>query len=152
MQLAQANYSVWRSDVDPAQAKGFIDRIDEVNLLAERSPGFVWRYVSVEDDPQVLAQFGDRRVIFNMSVWESLDQLKRFAFTHTHAEVMKGRAQWFERRPESMSVLWWVCPGHRPSVAEARRRFTLLDTRGPGHEAFTFARVFPAPAVPESSA
>jgi hypothetical protein len=141
-QLAQANYSQWRQGATPDQMQGFRDYLDEVNAVAEASEGFVWRYINYEGDPDVLSAFGNPRIIFNMSVWETIEHLKAFVFRSRHSEVMKQRATWFDKLPEQISVMWWVPAGHIPSVREAKQKLDILNTRGPCAEAFTFARPF----------
>jgi hypothetical protein len=42
-------------------------------------------------------------------------------------------------------VLWWVPRGHRPSAEEGIARLDLLRSLGPGEDAFTFGKLFPAP-------
>ncbi len=39
--------------------KGFVDRLDEINSLADGSPGFVWRLQSEEGDATSIQAFDD---------------------------------------------------------------------------------------------
>ena len=140
--LAQANYSFWKRDVRPEYVQQFIDQLDEVNLLAESWPGFVWRYISGPGDPLVTAAFSSERAIFNMSVWNSVGQLKDFAFRGRHGGIMKQKAVWFDRLPGVTSILWWVPAGYRPTVAEAKGKIDLINEQGASRDVFTFARMF----------
>ena len=137
--LAQANYSLWKPDIDPREVRTFTERLDAVNALAERSPGFVWRYVSAPGDPEVIATFNNSRAIFNMSVWLSPQQLQAFAFQGAHGAIMKRRSEWFESLPGAASVLWWVPAGHRPTVQEAWQKIDTINRHGPATDAFSFA-------------
>jgi hypothetical protein len=88
-----------------------------------------------------------------MSVWESLEALRTFVYSsHRHLDVMRRRREWFERMGEMHLVLWWVPAGHRPTVAEAEERLTLLRALGPSPDAFTFRRHFPPPSIADAEA
>ena len=41
--LAQVNIGRMRGLLDSATMAGFVARLDEINALADRSPGFMWR-------------------------------------------------------------------------------------------------------------
>lgn len=76
--------------------------------------------------------------MINMSVWESLEALREFAYSQrAHLAVMRRRREWFERLPLYM-VLWWIPAGHVPTVAEAEERLALLRAEGPSAGAVTF--------------
>jgi hypothetical protein len=76
-------------------------------------------------------------IIINMSVWESVDALRNFAYRSTHAELIRQRRQWFEKFSGAFAALWWVPAGH----IEAKKRIAHLDTHGPTQFAFTFQSV-----------
>ena len=44
--LAQLNIGRIRYEVDDPRMAGFVDNLASVNAIAERSPGFVWRYTT----------------------------------------------------------------------------------------------------------
>ncbi|MCP3428838.1 DUF3291 domain-containing protein, partial [Opacimonas viscosa] len=44
-------------------------------------------------------------------------------------------------------VMWWIEEGRLPTAEEARLRLSLLQECGPTASAFTFAKMFPAPAA-----
>lgn len=48
--LAQLNIGQAIDTMDSATMKGFVDRLDEINALADNSPGFVWRLQTEEGD------------------------------------------------------------------------------------------------------
>ncbi len=143
--VAQLNVSRSVAPLDDPRLADFVARLDEVNALAERSPGFVWRLqgeggnatdVRVEDDPLV---------IVNLTVWESIDDLFAFTYRSDHKTVFARRFDWFERSPGPNVVLWWQPAGEAPTLDEAFRRLRLLAAHGPTVEAFTFRQRFPAP-------
>jgi hypothetical protein len=120
----------------------FVARLDEINALADRSPGFVWRLQTDSGNATYLRPYDDDRILFNMSVWESVEQLKRYVYYTAHVEVLKRRHDWFERFSGAYTALWWVPQGHRPSVDEAKQRLAHLDAHGPTAFAFTFKHAF----------
>jgi hypothetical protein len=84
----------------------------------------------------------------NMSVWESPDALREFAFQGGHADVMRRRAEWFEPMARAHLALWWIPAGHEPTLSEARQRLGHLRARGEGRAAFTFRHPHPMPDQP----
>ena len=61
-----------------------------------------------------------------------------------HAELLKGRRNWFEQFAGAYAALWWVPAGHVPGIDEAKKRLAHLEEHGPSQFAFTFKQVFPA--------
>ncbi len=131
---------------DPTMA-GFVARLDEINALADRSPGFVWRLQTEAGDATAIRAFPDPLLLVNLSVWESVEALREFTYRSAHAGVMRRRAEWFERMDEPHLVLWWVPAGDLPTLDEAKARLDRLRSEGPSPEAFTFrSRVAADPA------
>src|SRR4026207_194185 len=60
--------------------------LDEVNTMAERSPGFVWR-MQVRGNSTDVTVGEDRWVIVNLTVWESADHLFAFTYRSDHRRV-----------------------------------------------------------------
>ena len=149
-QLAHVNIARMRGGWDDPVMAEFVARLDAVNALAEGSPGFVWR-LQVEDDAALALQvFGDPRILFNVSVWDSTEALRAFSYDGAHLEVLRERQRWFLKPDRAHLALWWVPRGYRPALEEARDRLLLLDRSGPTVDAFTFQKPFPAPAVSEA--
>jgi hypothetical protein len=119
-----------------------------VNAVADQAPGFVWRLQTEEGNATAIPVLGDDRLIVNMSVWESIDQLADFVYRSGHVSVMRRRREWFERIQVFMA-LWRVPAGHLPTVAEAEERLEHLRSHGPTAHAFTFRRRFAAPGAIE---
>jgi hypothetical protein len=123
---------------------GFMNRLDEVNALADRSPGFVWRLKTGEGNATYFRPYDhDDRILLNMSVWANIETLKHYVYHTMHAELLRQRHDWFEKFAGTHTALWWVPQGHRPSIDEAKKRIAYLDEHGPTEFAFTFKSTFP---------
>lgn len=123
----------------------FVARLDDVNALAESSPGFVWRLKTEDGDATAIRPYDDDRIIVNMSVWTSPAALHDYVYRSAHVDVMRRRREWFSRMTESFMVLWWVPEGHQPTVAEAVERLDWLRAHGASPRAFTFREQFAPP-------
>ena len=123
--------------------------LEPINAIADQAPGFVWRLQSEDGNATSIPVLGDDRLIVNMSVWESIDQLADFVYRSGHVAVMRRRREWFERMRVFMA-LWWVPVGRLPTVAEAEARLAHLRVDGPTAHAFTFRQRFPAPGALEA--
>jgi heme-degrading monooxygenase HmoA len=140
-QLAQANVAYMLADHDDPQLADYMCRLDEINGLADTAPGFVWRYLTDSRDPKQ-REFGDPRVLFNMSIWRSIDDLHAYTYRTRHSEVYAARKQWFLDEKKVIGghalAMWWIREGERPSVAEAKERLEYITAHGPSERAFTF--------------
>jgi hypothetical protein len=144
--LAQVNIGRIVAPLDSAEMSGFVSRLDELNALADGSPGFVWRFQNESGNATYLRPYDDDRILFNLSVWESPEHLRQYVYGVVHAEMIRQRHQWFEKMADAFLALWWIPAGHRPTVDEAKERLVLLREHGPGDRAFTFRQSFPPPA------
>ncbi|MET0147206.1 MAG: DUF3291 domain-containing protein [Ilumatobacteraceae bacterium] len=146
--VAELNIGRLRQPLDHPGTKDFVDALDEINALAESSPGFVWRlkdeetglsssYVQTDDDPLS---------IINLSVWETLDELRDFVYRTAHTPFLRRRREWF-RKVELFLVCWWVPAGTVPTVDEAMERLALLGRDGVSDDAFTLRDRRPAPTL-----
>ncbi len=141
--IAQINIARMKAPLDDPVMTGFVARLDEINALADRSPGFVWRLQTSEGNATYLRPFGDDRIIVNMSVWETVEALQRYVYHTAHAELLRQRQAWFEKFAGAYVALWWVPVGHIPGIDEAKKRLAHLDANGPTQFAFTFKTVLP---------
>lgn len=142
--IAQINIAKFRVPRGSPINADFEAALDEVNALAEGSPGFVWRMIG-EGENADGALFGDPDVTINMTVWETLDHLAAFAYRNiTHRAVMRRRRDWFVELPAYLAI-WWIPAGSTPSLREGRARLDLIERLGPTAEAFDFKRPFAAP-------
>lgn len=145
MQLAQLNIARMRGTRDSEIMAEFFARLDEINTLGDRAPGFVWRLQTESGNATDIQAFDDDWLIVNMSVWESADALKAFTYHSAHADVMRQRRQWFEAHTEAYFVMWWIPAGHVPTVNEAKERLQHLQAHGESEYAFTYKQLFAAP-------
>jgi hypothetical protein len=143
--LAQVNVARMLAPLDDALMAGFVAKLDEINALADAAPGFVWRLQGGGGNATYLRPYDDDHILFNMSVWRSLEALQGYAYHSDHASVMRQRLRWFERPDQMHLALWWVGAGHVPSVDEAKSRLEHLRAHGPSEHAFTFTHPYPAP-------
>ncbi len=145
-EIAQLNIGRTVAPVDDARLDGFTSRLDEVNALAEGSPGFVWRLQSESGNATDIKIDEDPLVIINLTVWRTIDDLFAFAYRSSHNTLFKRRFEWFERWPGPSTVLWWQPAGSIPDPLDGRRRLRLLAEHGASPEAFTFKQPFDPPA------
>lgn len=143
MLLAQLNVARLLAPIDSPRLAEFVAQLDEINALAEASPGFVWRFTGDARDGGASVP-GDPRMIFSLSVWRDPESLHQFVYRSLHARPMAGRRAWFERPAGPNLVLWWVPEGHRPDLAEALERLARLARDGAGAEAFDFKHCYDA--------
>jgi len=151
--LAEINLAYMRAPQDDPLLADFVAQLDAINSLADVSPGFVWRYMSDTRDPEQ-RELSDANVLFNMSVWESIEALHAYAYRSNHAKVFASRRKWFDEWKDRVRTvqelgegtpgvaLWWVPAGHIPTPDEGKERLRLLGRKGPHPEAFTFKQAF----------
>jgi uncharacterized protein DUF3291 len=137
--LAQLNIGRIRYQIDDPRMADFADNLQMVNRLAERSPGFVWRYIDESGNSTATRPYADPRIAINLSVWESVEALERFVYLTVHKRFYGRRAEWFEHFEEPYFVMWWVPAGHLPSVTEAVKRLEHFKQHGATEHAFDWA-------------
>ena len=142
--LAQTNIGIAQYSYEDSRFAEFVDNLDRINALADQAPGFVWRYVAEDETEAGTGVFGIADMLFNMSVWESIESLEAWVYGGKHLDVVRQRARWFEKSPRSPLVLWWIDKGNIPTIEQAGSRFELLWNNGPSPQAFTFAKPHPA--------
>lgn len=143
LHLAQMNIAQAKDSMESETMRGFAKRLDEINALADKSPGFVWRLQTEDGDATSIQAFEDPMLIVNMSVWEDFESLKKYVYRSAHVELIRDRDAWFNKIKGVHQTLWWTPAGHVPSVGEGKERLALLQEQGPSSEAFTFAKPFP---------
>jgi hypothetical protein len=144
--LVQLNIAKMKAPLESPLMADFVANLEPVNILAEQSPGFVWRLKDDSGNAASMRPFGDD-VIVNMSMWKDVESLSAYAFKSGHVEIMRRRREWFERMAEAFAVLWWVPKVCIPSVSEAKERLEHLRRFRATAHAFTFKEAFPAPDV-----
>lgn len=146
--LAQANVAYALASNDDPRMIDYFTRLDEMNSLAESCPGFVWRYLTDSRDPNQ-REFEDPRVLFNMSVWDSIEALHYYTYGTAHVEVYAARRQWFADEKAVVGghalALWWIPEGTLPTIDDAKRKLASVMENGPTQEAFSLKKRFPSP-------
>ncbi|MGI9305543.1 MAG: DUF3291 domain-containing protein [Gammaproteobacteria bacterium] len=143
--LAQINIAKMLAPLEYPLMADFVARLDSINALADRSPGFVWRLQDEVGDATSIRVFEDDRILINMSVWESIEALSDYVYQSGHVSVLRDRKRWFTKVEGPSLALWWVRAGSTPEVDDAVRRLALLKVRGASVQAFTFAQPFSQP-------
>ena len=143
VELAQLNIGRTVAPLDDPRMDGFVSRLVEINGLAERSPGYVWRLTDeLGADATGVRAYDDPLVIVNLTVWTGIDPLFDFAYRSTHVELLRARRDWFVPFDGPTLVLWWVRAGVRPTVEQAVARLDHLAAHGPSAHAFTMKARF----------
>jgi hypothetical protein len=78
--LAQINIANAKASMESPVMSGFVKRLDEINALADSSPGFVWRLQTEDGDSTSIQAFDDPSLLINMSVWDNIESLKLFVY------------------------------------------------------------------------
>jgi hypothetical protein len=135
VRLAQVNVTRLRYPVDDPRMAEFASAVDELNALAERTPGFVWRHPDGHVGGAEL--LGDPLIIVNLSVWVDYPALHGYAYRGRHGHFVTRRALWSVPLTGPHTALWWVPDDRRPTPEQAVARLTHLRRYGPTPKAFT---------------
>lgn len=145
--IAQVNIARLLAPIDDPLIADFVAQLDDVNALADESTGFVWRLKGDGNDATSLRPYQDERIIVNMSVWETVDDLYQFTYYSGHVEVFRRRTEWFSKLGAPAMAMWWIPEGHIPTTDEAKAKLALIEQHGPTPAAFTFKQQFPIEAA-----
>ncbi len=151
-QIAQINVArmVGVNIEDPIMQE-FVDNLDKVNALAERSSGFIWRLKDESNNAASFNPYNDEQVIINISVWADVASLEQFTYKTFHTDFLKRRKEWFKRYGKAHFALWWIEEGEFPTNEEAIERLGFLQQNGATAHAFTFSSRFGKPNDLEST-
>ena len=136
--LAQLNVARALDDLESPRLAEFVGAIDRINVVAERSPGFVWRLVgdAASAGATDVRVNDDARFVVNLSVWETPADLEHFVWNTVHKRVYQKKADWFEAPQQAYFVMWWIEIGRQPTADEAMKRLDHLNAHGPSEHAF----------------
>ncbi len=143
--LAELNIAEAKAPLDSPLLQGFVERIDEINALAESHEGFIWRLKDDSGNAMSIRPFDNPDMLINVSVWDSVESLKVFTYQTMHKELIRDRKKWFHHLKKAYYVLWWIPQGHTPTLEEAKIRLEHLQQHGATETAFDFKTVFEAP-------
>lgn len=148
MHLAQVNVALARAALDDPVMAGFVKAVDDVNWLAEKSAGFVWRLLPQHGHVTFGELEGDL-VIVTLSTWRDFDALQKYVYRSAHALFMGKRGRWFVPLGGFTTAMWWIDTDERPSVDEALGRLRHLRLHGPTPHAFSLRRQFDPEGAPD---
>ncbi|MEO5899242.1 MAG: GNAT family N-acetyltransferase [Ilumatobacteraceae bacterium] len=135
LHLAQVNIGTLRQPIDHPDTVDFADALDPVNAEGEASPGYVWRLQDDSGNATSIQIFDNPLQLLNVTVWESVEALRAFAYRGSHRDFFRRRAEWFE--PDgSATALWWIPAGTLPTEYEAARRVDFIRRFGDSPFAF----------------
>ena len=141
--LAQLNIATLRHPLDDPRTADFVEALPTVNGAGEQSPGFVWRLQSDAGDATDIRVFDDPLIIVNLTVWESLDHLRAFAFRGLHRDYLRRRSEWFVEG-STRTAFWWLPSTQLPNTDDAKRRLEFFEAFGPSPYAFRMGQSHPA--------
>ena len=144
--LAQINIARLLAPIDDPLIADFVAQLVPINALADSSPGFVWRLQTESGNATSIRIYEDEMIALNMSVWESVESLREYAYKSAHANVMRDRKKWFEKFDGPYMTMWWIPAGHIPSLEEGKERLEHLRIHGETGHAFSFRHIFPQPS------
>ena len=145
--LAELNVGRLLAATDDPRVAEFMAALDKVNGLGKRMPGFVWM-MEGSGEPDTgksgtgntdVKIDGDPRYVSNLTVWENVQALEAFVWNTVHRQFFVRRAKWFEVLESMHFVMWFVAPGHRPSLDEGLARLAILRDQGDSEQAFGWA-------------
>jgi hypothetical protein len=152
MHLALINIARAKYPLDDPRIAEFVDNLDRVNAIADRSPGFVWRLVGEgENHATSIDAFGDPQIIVNMAVWEDVEALETFTYRTILKRFFACRDEWFGQLQGPHMALWWIEEGTVPTIEDGKARLELLAEMGPTEDAFIFGTVFAPPKKKQSA-
>jgi hypothetical protein len=132
--LAELNVARLRRPLDAPEAAEFVASLDPINVIAETTPGFIWRLTDDDGRPSSfipIPGLDDPLVIVNYSIWRDLESLKHYVYKSGHASYLRRRNDWFEPTAEASVVCWWTPAGVIPDLADAYARLQDLRNCGP---------------------
>jgi hypothetical protein len=135
--LVHANVAIAKAPLDDPRMSGFMDRVDEIDTLAQGWPGFIAQ-PTLPDEGAIYSE----PALLNVSIWDSVENLRAFTYTGQHADQLERRADWFEQPDEPTYVLYWSPAGEIPTEAQINERFDYLNQHGPTPYAFTFGQSY----------
>ncbi|MEZ2414772.1 DUF3291 domain-containing protein [Muriicola sp. E247] len=140
--FAQVNIAKARYPLEDPKMADFVNNTTRINVIAEKSPGFIWRWVE-EPDSDAAEVFGDPALVVNMSIWESREALMEFTYHSPHVEIYKRKNEWFEKLNSAHMVCFYT-KEKEITLQEAKRHLDHLNKMGETPLAFSFRSSFSA--------
>src|SRR4051812_30452260 len=90
--LAPGNVALPLAPLESEQLPEFVANLEPVNARADAADGFVWRLQDEGGDATSFRLLDDDRLIVNLTIWESIEALRAFAYTDAeHVAVLRRR-------------------------------------------------------------
>jgi hypothetical protein len=134
--IAQLNIGRFRYPTDDPRMREFMDNLDRVNAIAERSEGFVWRLKDESNNATAIRPANDPTMAVNLSVWESIEALEQFVWATVHKQFYKRKSEWFQLPEAAHFVMWPIEAERLPDLDEAMARLEYLRSHGDSDVAF----------------
>lgn len=141
MKIAELNIARLLHPADDIRVKPFMDALDLVNGVAERSEGFVWRLKDDGGNATEIKVFDDPQVIVNLSLWRDVASLENFVWKTVHKQFYRRREEWFSVMKMEHFAMWFVEDGHIPTEEEAKERLEHLNKNGNSDYAFGWSHL-----------
>jgi len=135
--LIHSNIAIARESLDHPVMNDFVQMADEIDEIARNSPGFVSQ-PTPDDEGSIFT--GNH--LLNLSIWDSVESLRDFAYSNQHKLALARREEWFIQGERYNYVLYWARRGHLPTEKEVKERLDHLRKIGPSPFAFTFEEMF----------
>ncbi|MEQ9307516.1 MAG: DUF3291 domain-containing protein, partial [Marinoscillum sp.] len=88
--IAEINIARMRGvNIDDPIMKEFADNLDNINILADSSPGFVWRMKDDTNNATAFNPYNDEQIIVNVSVWSDIETLEAYTYKTVHTDFLK---------------------------------------------------------------
>ena len=146
--LAELNIARLKRPLDAEETAEFVAALDPINLIAESSPGFVWRLTDDDGQPSSFVrvdEINDPLIIVNYSIWTDLESLKHYVYKSGHSSYLRRKNDWFEPMTQPAVVCWWVPAGTVPGVGDAYARLEHLRAHGPSEHGWPPNKPIAAP-------
>ena len=145
--LAEINIARMKgiSIADPIM-KEFVDNINQINHLAEKSDGFIWRLKDENENATAMNPYDDEQIIINVSVWETKETFENFVYKTFHSDFLRRRKEWFLQFGKAHTAMWWIKAGEIPTMKDAVARLDFLQKNGASDFAFDFKNLISKPA------
>lgn len=145
-QLAEINIARMKGvTINDPIMKEFVDNLDKVNEIAEKSGGFVWRLKDEDNNATNFNPYNDEQIIVNYSIWDNIETLEHYMYKTFHSEFLKRRKEWFQTFGQVSTAMWWVKKGEIPDITEAMEKLDYLQKNGASEIVFNFKQKFPKP-------
>ena len=85
--LAELNIGMALDDLDTPTMASFMDALEKVNSIADRSPGFVWRLQDEASNATGPKHLDNQSEIVNLSVWQTSADLEHYVPEYSASPV-----------------------------------------------------------------